>query len=177
MWWEDWKSTQELILFQKPRVGHLLNISKHKECPVVQSHLYRSSQFAYTIQTAHVLSRKALYSQASRQTYTHCRRNAIEGAPLTSDTDNNTLYTINTLHDKRTPHATATIVIISICVCLFGHQQDHNYIIKPCCSNVYIWALILSVVQLCEKFILKSILCAKRMRHGVYNATSLIFMH
>ena len=54
------------------------------------------------------------------------------------------------------------IVIISICVCLFGHQQDHNYIIKPCCSNVYILALTLSA-QLCEKFILKSILCAKRI--------------
>ena len=28
------------------------------------------------------------------------------GARATSDTDNNTLYTINTLHDKRAPHAT-----------------------------------------------------------------------
>ena len=26
----------------------------------------------------------------------------------TSDTDNNTLYTINTLHNKRAPHATVT---------------------------------------------------------------------
>ena len=43
-----------------------------------------------------------------------------------------------------------------------GHEQDHNYIIKPCCSNVYIWTLTLSA-QLCEKFILKSILCAKRI--------------
>ena len=25
---------------------------------------------------------------------------------------------------------------ISIFVFLVGHQQDHNYIIKPCCSNV-----------------------------------------
>ena len=32
-----------------------------------------------------------------------------ERARATSDTDNNTLYTINTLHDKRTPHATATL--------------------------------------------------------------------
>ena len=102
------KHTIKLILFQKPRVGHLLIYRKHKECPVVQITKYRSSPFAHTIQTAHVLSRKALYSQASRQTYTHCRRNAIEGARATSDTDNNTLYTINTLHDKRTPHATAT---------------------------------------------------------------------
>ena len=31
------------------------------------------------------------------------------GARATSDTDNNTLYTINTLHDKRAPHATATL--------------------------------------------------------------------
>ena len=30
------------------------------------------------------------------------------GACATSDTDNNTLYTINTPHDKRAPHATAT---------------------------------------------------------------------
>ena len=30
------------------------------------------------------------------------------GARATSDTDNNTLYTITTLHDKRTPHATTT---------------------------------------------------------------------
>ena len=31
------------------------------------------------------------------------------GACATSDTDNNTLYTINTLHDKRAPHASATL--------------------------------------------------------------------
>ena len=31
------------------------------------------------------------------------------GACATSDIDNNTLYTINTLHDKRAPHATATL--------------------------------------------------------------------
>ena len=34
------------------------------------------------------------------------------GACATSDTDNNTLYTINTLHDKRAPHATATHVFL-----------------------------------------------------------------
>ena len=78
LWWEDWENTQELILFQKPRVGHLLIYIKHKESPVVQSnHIYRSSQFAYTIQTAHVRSRTTLYMQASRQTYAHCRRSAI----------------------------------------------------------------------------------------------------
>ena len=26
VWWEDLRSTQELSLFHKPRVGHLLNI-------------------------------------------------------------------------------------------------------------------------------------------------------
>ena len=31
------------------------------------------------------------------------------GACATSATDNNKLYTINTLHDKRAPHATATL--------------------------------------------------------------------
>ena len=31
------------------------------------------------------------------------------GAFATSDTDNNTLYTTTTLHDKRAPHATATL--------------------------------------------------------------------
>ena len=32
------------------------------------------------------------------------------GAFATSDIDNNTLYTITTLHDKRAPHATATYI-------------------------------------------------------------------
>ena len=36
------------------------------------------------------------------------------GALATSDTDNNTLYTINTLHDKRAPHATATLATILV---------------------------------------------------------------
>ena len=31
------------------------------------------------------------------------------GARATSAMDNNKLYTINTLHDKRAPHATATL--------------------------------------------------------------------
>ena len=39
VWWEDWENTQELILFQKPRVGHVLIYIKHKESPVVQSHI------------------------------------------------------------------------------------------------------------------------------------------
>ena len=40
-------------------------------------------------------------------------------ACATSDTDNNTLYTINTLHDKRAPHATATLS--------YRYDQLNNY--------------------------------------------------
>ena len=55
------KHTIKLILFQKPRVGHLLIYRKHKECPVVQITKYRSSPFAHTIQIAHLRSRTTLY--------------------------------------------------------------------------------------------------------------------
>ena len=55
------KAHNKLILFQKPRVGHLLIYRNHKECPVVQITKYRSSPFVHTIQTDHVRSCTTLY--------------------------------------------------------------------------------------------------------------------
>ena len=64
-------------------------------------------------------------------------------ACATSDTDNNTLYTINTLHDKRAPHATATYILyiyIYIIIISFG-LADYKYLLDfVFCSTILYFA-------------------------------------